>query len=269
VSADEPARNGKDRQFVTALARGLEVLRCFQPGDGALSNQEIAARTGLPKPTITRLTHTLTELGYLVSSTRSGTFQLGPGVLALGYAMLASIELRERARPAMEELAKQASVTVALGARDRLAVVYLEVARGPQIITISRHVGERLPIQSTSMGRAILASLPPAERDYLLRALGERVPEQAQAIREGVDRAREEIAERGFCASFGDWIPDVNAVAAPILSLDGDALYAMNVGGPSFMVPPERLTQELGPRLAEIAARLGAPRDAILKKALG
>ncbi|MCR9256740.1 MAG: IclR family transcriptional regulator [Alphaproteobacteria bacterium] len=259
----------KNRQFITALARGLEVLRCFRPDDPALSNQELAARTGLPKPTISRLTHTLTELGYLVSSPRSGTFQLGPGVLALGYAMLAGIELRERARPAMEELARHASATVALGARDRLAVVYLEVARGPQIITLSRKVGARLPIQSTAMGRAILASLPPAERDYLLRALDEKVPDQAQQIRESVAEAMEQIEKQGFCTSFGDWIPDVNAVAAPVLSLDGDDLYAINVGGPSFMVSKERLTDDLGPRLAKVAALLGAPKEAILRQAHG
>lgn len=252
---------------MTALARGLEILRCFQPGDRALSNQDIAARTGLPKPTVTRLTRTLIELGYLTGSSKSGMFRLGPGVLALGYSMLATIELRERARPAMEDLAKYAGATVALGTRERLAVVYLEVARGPQVITLSRRVGSRLPIQSTSMGRAILASLPPAERDYLLKALDERLPNEAQQIRDSVDQAREQIARDGFCTAFGDWIPDVNAIAAPILSLDGDELYALNVGGPSFLVSKDRLVEDIGPRLVDAIAMLGAPRDAIHRQA--
>ena len=180
-------------------------------------------------------------------------------MLALGYSMLANIELRERARPYMQELAEQAGVTVALGARDRLAVVYMAVCSGAQIITISRNVGDRLPIQSTSIGRAILATLPAAERDYLMRALRERDPAGYPAAKANVDRAIEELATQGFCTGFGDWIADVNAVAAPILSDDGQSVYAMNVGGPSFMISKEHLTEDLGPRLARITQDLTAP----------
>ena len=249
----------KDRQFVTALARGLDVLRAFKPGDGALGNNDLVARTGLPKPTVSRLTGTLTELGYLIHSPRNGTYQLGTGVLALGYAMLANIGLRDRARPAMKDLAEQASVTVALGARDRLSVVYLEVCKGPQIITISRNIGERLPVESTAMGLAILATLPDAERDYLLRALHERDEKAFPAIEKDIARATKEIASQGFCTSFGGWIPDVNAVAAPVVADDGENVYAINVGGPSFMVTQERLSEDLGPRLADIARALAMP----------
>lgn len=253
------ANDTKDRQFVTALARGLEILRAFKPGDGALGNNDLVARTGLPKPTVSRLTGTLTELGYLIHSPRTGTYQLGTGVLALGYAMLANIDLRERARPSMKNLAEQASVTVALGARDRLSVVYLEVCKGPQIITISRNIGERLPIESTAMGLAILATLPETECDYLMRALQERDRSTLPGIEKAIARAKEEIAAKGFCTSFGGWIPDVNAVAAPVVSNDGENVYALNVGGPSFMVTQDLLTEDLGPRLAEIARMLAVP----------
>src|SRR5688500_13806489 len=76
---------GNDRKFVVALARGLEVLRVFTPSDGLLGNQEISARTGLPKATVTRLTYTLTLLGYLSHIERLGKYQLAPAALALGY----------------------------------------------------------------------------------------------------------------------------------------------------------------------------------------
>ncbi len=250
---------GKDRQFVTALARGLEILRCFQASDPALGNQDIAERTGLPKPTVSRLTHTLRELGYLSYSSRTGSYQLGPGVLALGYAMIASLEVREHVRPYLEELAGMANVTVALGARDRLSVVYLDVCRGSQIITLSRNAGSRLPIATSAMGRAIMAALPEGERDYLLRALRERDPENHRKVEKGVRDACDEIAEHGFCTSFGDWLPDVNAVAAPLVSLDGEHLYGINAGGPSFIVSHEVLMNELGPRLARIARDLSGP----------
>ena len=95
-----------DRQMVRALARGLEVLRCFKPGDRFLGNHEIAVRTGLPKPTISRLTHTLTNLGYLHYSEKFGKYYLGSAVLSLGYSMLANMDIRQIARPAMHDLAE-------------------------------------------------------------------------------------------------------------------------------------------------------------------
>ena len=252
---------GKDRRFVTALARGLEILRCFSADAPALTNQAIAERTKLPKPTVSRLTHTLLELGYLTYSRGAGVYQLGPGVLALGYSTIAGLEIRERARPFMDEVAERADVTVALGARDRLSVVYLDVRRGAQTITLSRNVGSRLPIATSAMGRAIMVALPENERDYLLRAIRDREPESFREIERGVEKAIEDYARMGFCTSFGDWVKDVNAVGAPVLSLDGEHLYGLNIGGPSFLVSKEMLLEELGPLLAEAARNLSAPID--------
>ena len=81
-----------DRQFATTLARGLEVLRCFTPLEPLLGNKEISVRTGLPKPTVSRLTYTLTKLGYLRHNIRLGKYQLGSAVLSIGYPLLASIQ---------------------------------------------------------------------------------------------------------------------------------------------------------------------------------
>ena len=250
----------QDRQFVTSLARGLEVLRAFGPGEATLGNQEIAERTGLSKPTISRLTHTLVDLGYLSYSARSGRYQLGPGVLALGYAMIAGLEVRERARPMMEDLAASANVTVAIGERDRLNVVYLDCCRGLQTVALSLNVGSRIPLGSTALGRAILAKLPAGEREYLLRAMRERMPEDFPKIEQGVEQAIRELEIQGFCTSFGDWRKDVNAVGVPVASLDGERLFGLICGGPSFTLSTETLMQDLGPRLVEIAERLSAPR---------
>jgi len=90
-----------DRQFATTLARGLEVLRCFTPLEPLLGNKEISVRTGLPKPTVSRLTYTLTKLGYLRHNMRLGKYQLGSAVLSIGYPLLASMNVRQVARPLM------------------------------------------------------------------------------------------------------------------------------------------------------------------------
>ncbi len=98
--------SGKDRQFVTALARGLEILRCFNPGERFLGVSELSRRTGLPKPTVSRLAGTLTKLGYLSFSGHYGQYQLAPGVLSLGYAFLSNVDIRQIARPMMQVLAE-------------------------------------------------------------------------------------------------------------------------------------------------------------------
>src|SRR6201990_2586620 len=93
-----------DRSFVVALSRGLDVVRAFPPNDGLLGNQEIAARTKLPKPTISRLTYTLTKLGYLTQVPRFEKYQLAPAAMALGYAALANLGVRHLSESFREEL---------------------------------------------------------------------------------------------------------------------------------------------------------------------
>jgi len=249
----------KDRRFVTALARGLDVLRSYKPGDVSLGNLEIAQRTGLPKPTISRLTFTLTQLGYLTYSEKHGTYQLGAGVLSLGYAMLSGLDIRERARPFLQELSDELDVTVALGARDRMNMVYLEVCSGPGAVTLRIDVGTRIPLATTAMGRALLAALPVSERDFLMSHVKKNTQDGAEYFRieKGLAQSLRDVAARGYCLSLGDWRPDVNAVGVPLVTHDRMA-YGLICGGPAFKVSSKSLENECGPRLVEIAKTITA-----------
>ena len=172
-----------DRQFVTALARGLDILRVFRPEDGPLGNQELAKRTGLPKPTISRLTYTLTQLGYLNYDRKLGVYSPGGGVLALGYVALAQLDVRRISRPFMQELADECGAAVALGARDRLNMLYIENCEGQNIVALRVTVGSRIPLGVSAMGRAYLAYCTAAERErHLDGALTERF-NQSQSAR--------------------------------------------------------------------------------------
>ncbi|MFT7389789.1 MAG: DNA-binding IclR family transcriptional regulator [Paracoccaceae bacterium] len=264
LGADPGADLGADRKFVTSLARGLEILRAFRAGEHALTNQQLAERTRLPKPTVTRLTYTLCALGYLIYSEHKGAYQLGPGILGLGYSVLSSMEMRERALPIMDDLARTpgvpAAVTVALAERHNLKAVYVAVRRAPQTVSLTLEVGARLPLGASAVGRAILASMHAPERELVLAELGRRYPEHDRTTRDNVARAQVELATRGFVASFGDWKPEINGVAAPILSPDGERIFAMNVGGPAFLVSPQELEEKVGPRLALAARDLSLTR---------
>ena len=247
-----------DRQFVTALARGLKLLRAFAPGDGPLGNTELVQRTGLPKPTVSRLAYTLTRLGYLVYSPQSGQYELGPAVLSLGYVSLANMDVRHIARPHMQALANHAQASVTLGARDGLSMIYLEFRRGPKAVGLGLDIGDRIPIATTGMGRAYLAAIPESERGRILDRL--RAAEDKAdwpRLRKGVERAVREVAERGFCLSIGEWKPEINAIGVPLSSSLSREVLAFNIGGLASTLPRRRLEEDLGPRLVEMARTVG------------
>lgn len=249
----------KDRQFVTALSRGLDILRAFQPGEGMLGNQDIAERTGLPKPTVSRLTHTLCKLGYLAPVERLGKYQLGTGVLALGYAALANMDIRKVARPLMQELADYTDASVSLGSRDRLSMVYVETCRGTGTLTMRLDIGSRIPIATTAMGRAFLAGLADHERGQLIDHLAGRLAsDDWPRIKAGVEQALRDYDERGFVISAGEWQQDVHAIGTPVFHPAGGPPYSLNCGGAAFLLPRERLEQDFGPRLVQVARRIEA-----------
>lgn len=254
------AEEARDRRFVTALARGLAILRCFKRSERWLANSEIASRTGLPRPTVSRLTYTLTRLGYLEHSQKLEKYALGASVLALGHAFLAGEDVRTVARPLMQALAEEVQASVILGALDQTQMVVLEVCHGSNAFHIRREIGERLPHGTTALGRAYLAGLDEARYEQALAALEQRVPKAQRAgLRSGVDQARADFAEHGFVFSLGDWMPELYAVGVPLPIQGGERLLALSVNGPVYSMTRERLVGEVGPALLRA-------REAILQR---
>ena len=253
-----PAPLQQDRKFVVALARGLEVLRAFRPHDGMLGNTEIAERTGLPKPTVSRLTYTLTTLGYLKHLPRFSKYALAPGVLALGYSALAQMGIRQIARPFMQDLADYAGASVALGAPDRLRVIYVEHCFSHSVLSIRLEVGSRIPIATTASGRALIAAMDARERMAVFDLLAERYGSRWPALKAGIDQGIADYERYGFTLSIGDWQPDVNAVSAPLTLPDGSGLFAINCGAPAYSLTREALIGDIGPKLRQTVRRISA-----------
>jgi DNA-binding IclR family transcriptional regulator len=246
-----------DRHFVNALARGLELLACFRHGDRMLGNQDLARRCGLPKSTVSRLTNTLTKLGYLVFVEESAKYSLGTATLSLGSAMLARLDIRKLAHPLMQDLAEFGQCMVSLGTRDRLSMVYIDVVRGSAAVTLSLDMGARIQIATSAMGRAYLTAVPAQERDEIMErvrelATDERWPE----LNEGAARALRDIRELGVCCSFGEWQKDVNAIAVPVRPGGGLPPMAINCGAPAYMVSRDFLLEKVRPRLIALANEL-------------
>jgi hypothetical protein len=130
-------------QFVTAVARAFSILRCFEHGEPYLGNQDIARRTGLPKPTISRFTFTLAGLGYVEYSAQLEKYCLGAAVLGLSHAYMKNNDVVTLARPLMRELADYTHAAVMLGAADGLRMVLLEVCQGDATFQLKLEVGAR------------------------------------------------------------------------------------------------------------------------------
>jgi DNA-binding IclR family transcriptional regulator len=239
---------------VTALARGLEVLASFRHGDRMLGNQELSKRCGLAKSTVSRLTHTLTNLGYLIYVEESAKYSLGTATLSLASAMLSKLDIRKLAHPLMQELAEFGQCMVSLGSRDRLSMIYIDAVRGSAAVTLSLDIGARIPIATTAMGRAYLTAVSERERSDILEGESEladanRRPE----LHRGLAKALRDIRELGVCCSFGDWQKDVNAIAVPVMPGGGLPPMAINCGAPAYMVSKEFLLGQVRPRLIALA----------------
>ncbi len=243
-----------DRKFVTALSRGLDVLRCFGPRDRWLANQDIAKRTGLAKPTVSRLAYTLTRLGYLRYSESLNKYALGSAAISLGYAALGQMDIRRIARPLMQGLSEYTKTSVHLAVNDRLSMQVVDTYWNSAAFVID--IGSRLPIATTSLGRAYVCALPLPERKRILDAIRDSRPREWLQTKKRFDQAFRDFEEVGFCFSLGDWRREVNAVAAPLVLGDGSGPVVIGCSGPSFQLEPELLKREVGPRLLALIANL-------------
>ncbi len=246
----------KDRNFVTALSRGLELLRAFGAGEEYLGNAELSSRTGIPRPTVSRLTYTLKQLGYLQHNERLEKYRLGAGVLALGYRYLASMGVRDIARPHMQRLADATDCAIALGTADRLSMTYIEVCQGSGPLLMRLETGSRIPMATTAIGRAWLCGIPATQRSQLMEEMRQRDPDNWPAIEESIQKSLDDYATYGFCLSQGDWESEISAVAMPLILEEGAEVMAINCGGSSLRLSHRILVENLGPRLKELVEQI-------------
>lgn len=245
-----------ERKFVVALARGLELLRAFRPGEVLLGNRDFAERTGLPKATVNRLAYTLTTLGYLRFDEAAGKYALDTGVLSLGFALLAGADTLELARPHMRDLAREIGAAVSLGCRDGLDMIYLETIRSETALTLGLAPGSRLSMLTSSMGRAYLAVQEPAARAALLEELSAAAGADGAALVKAAEVAMEDFARDGCCYSFRDWHEDVNAIAAPFRDVRNGRWLVLSSSGPASSMGEAMFREVIAPKLRALAARL-------------
>jgi DNA-binding IclR family transcriptional regulator len=207
---------------------------------------------------VSRLTYTLTKLGYLTPVPRFEKYQLAPSAMALGYAALANLGVRHLSEPFREEVMRETGGAVAVGGRDRHSMIYFGQSRNGQTLGVQLDVGSRVPIATTAMGRAYVWALAPEERATLMRELREHYGSRWSKLRDGIERSGEFIARHGFAISAGDWHDDIAAAGVALKLNDGTGPYAFNCGAPAFRFTEDRLRNDIGPRLVAMVRNIEA-----------
>jgi IclR family pca regulon transcriptional regulator len=251
------AGRGTGPDFVEALARGLDVLGCFDADHRAMSLSDVAAAAGLARPTARRLLLTLEELGFVRSS--SGSYVLTPKVLTLGMAYVGALGLWDIARPHLEALVASTGESSSMAQLDGSDIVYVARVSVPKLIALRVDIGTRFPAVQTSQGKVLLAALSPVDlaatlaepsRAGLPPYIG-RPPEQLRA-------ELTEIRARGWALADEELAPGVRSVAVPVRDRDGVVQAAMNVTVHAAETTTERLLGEYLPLLLRAAGDIGA-----------
>jgi IclR family pca regulon transcriptional regulator len=255
----EPQRPG---EFVQSLERGLAVIRAFGPGRSQLTLSEVAKVTGLTRAAARRFLLTLVHLDYVHFDGRA--FSLRPRVLELGYAYLSTLSLPEVAVPHLEELVTAVHESSSVAVLDGDDIVY--VARVPtrRIMAVAITVGTRFPAYATSMGRVLLAALPPEELDRFLqrvdlRPLTRRTVTDVAALR----KVLAEVASHGYAVVNQELEEGLRSAAAPIVDAAGTVTAAVNLSTHASRVTFDTLRRVYLPALLDTAAAISADLTAL------
>ncbi len=267
------ARRDSSPDFIEAIARGLDVIRAFGPGQPVMSLAAVAAASDLPRPTARRILLTLEQLGYVRQvggqqgsagqvgqlGQAGGGYELTPRVLDLGMSYVLSRGLWEVARPHMAALVARTGESSSIAQLDGSDIVYVARVAVPKIVTLAVTIGTRFPAMQTSLGKVLLAALPPDEAERVLAEPSRSgitprwqpdASERAAALRE--------VRARGWALTDEQLARGIRSVAVPLRDGDGRVIAALNVNSHAAETPLEVLTGKYLPLLLQTASAVSA-----------
>jgi IclR family pca regulon transcriptional regulator len=241
--------------YVQSFARGLSVIRAFDATAPRQTLTEVSRRCGLTRAGARRILLTLETLGYVKSDGR--LFALTPKILDLGFAYLSSQPLWQFAEPVMQQLAAELNESVSAAVLEGQDIVYVLRVPARKIMSINLGVGSRLPAWCTSMGRILLASLPPPALEAQLGQLN-IAPLASRTVANLPDlRARiAQAGRQGWCLVNQELEDGLVSLAAPITDRKGQVIAALNVGSQVNRRSPEQLLEQTLPRLLDAAGQI-------------
>jgi DNA-binding IclR family transcriptional regulator len=245
----------EDRHYVTALARGLDVLRCFTSERVELGSTEIAREIGLSQSTVWRLCYTLQKAGYLQPGRDPEKLRVSPRVLALGCGSVCQTGIVEAAIPSMEEIARRFQASVSIATPEGLDMIIVGRAVAPTVLKLNFQVGSALAMERSALGYAYLAAIDDATRDPLMAQIKASSPDWPSA-RARIAKASRNYRENGYVLGMRHYHADVNALGVPIVSPDGRRVMAMNCGGATSIMTTHLLEGPIATAMKSLASEL-------------
>jgi DNA-binding IclR family transcriptional regulator len=243
--------------IIQVVSRAFDILRCFEGHEARLGNLEISNRCGLPRSTVSRLTHTLTRMGQLVYLPRDQKYRIGPSAVAMSTSMMRGLQLRNLIRLRLQDVAEQLPGTVGFLIPDRFHLVYLEFARAANALGLHETIGSRIAMASTAAGHGYTAALDAEVGDALLAEMEREIPEDARLLRPRIESNRRFLREHGYVVACGLWSPHINGLAVPLWSPQYQTFVVVTIGLLSAMYDERRLHKEVAPALLELSAVIG------------
>lgn len=263
VSADAADAAGSEdggrdnRDYVSSLARGLEILRAFSRTRKRMTLSEVAANTGMTRAAARRFLLTLVREGY--AETDGKLFDLTPQVLELGFSVISSVGIWDVAAPFIERLSEEIEESVSAAVLDGPEVVYVAGKQFHRVISVGVTVGSRLPAHCTATGRVLLAMRPQAEWDGMLKSLDfTKGTSRTVTNRTALRKVLTEVRAKGWSMVDQELEIGLLSIAVPLLRRSGEVAGAINVGVPSLRATPEDLVEKYLPPLQETAAKITA-----------
>ncbi len=254
-SADIDAFTG-DPNFMTSLARGLAVIQAFSQRRHHLTISQVSTTTGLSRAAVRRCLYTLAKLGF-AGSDDNRHFFLRPRILALGHSYISSMPLATAAQPVLEHISHLLHESCSIATLDGVDIIYIARANVTRIMSIDLGVGSRLPAFCTSMGRAILASLPPDELEAILaRVQFKRFTERTIVSPARLTQVLKQARKDGYSIIDQELEHGLRSMAVPIQNPSGKVVAALNIGAHAQRVSIQEMQTKFLPHLRAAAQEL-------------
>jgi DNA-binding IclR family transcriptional regulator len=231
----------------TAVERALNILEAASQRREGLTNSEISRRLAIPKSSASYILRTLERRGYLRRDAETGRYRLGLKLLSLGGEAQAGLDLADIALPFMRSLVERVGMTCHLAVMDHNEAVYIEKVEAPGFFKVNTWVGRRMYLHSTSVGKALLAWMPRAERDALLHncEFKRRTPKTITSLSKLVADL-DRVHEQGYSVDDEENSLGARCMGAPIFDALGNVVAALGVSGTLTQMEAAKM-----PRVAE------------------
>jgi DNA-binding IclR family transcriptional regulator len=246
--------------MVQAIERAAVIMEILGAVPSGLSVGEIASRAELPKGTVHRLLASLAYFDLVRQDTTTRRYQLGFKLVELGNLLLNQIDLRDDARPFLMALAEDVQETVHLVVRDQAEALYIDkVTLHPKssgLRMVSR-IGARTALHSSAVGKVLLAGLPAAEAEAIVKKCGlPRATARTIVEPDKLLRHIERVRRQGFAIDDEENEKGIRCIGAPIFDADGHVIAALSISGPTARMTKTRLSRELPKKACRTAKKI-------------